>query len=1592
MKILNQIASTRSDHPTRALPLVPAEVIPKLMSPRTPLRRVLRSLALPLAALGLGHLVPCAQAQSQALPVTSGLQCWYDASVGVTGSGAGVTGWADQSGNGHTATKTAGTLTLVSGAINSLPAIQFSGNAVASMTGNMYSKTQFIVTKMNGGDWGAWMGSQVRAGYMYNQNGNCWDQNRPVAASMNGTATAANNFYLGDNRATQYQVLKIVGNDGNTSQRLYELGRQEGWSSLNNFMAELIAYNRVLTSTEENLVGGYLAKKYQVSTTYPTYPLMVSVTSPANNQAYPTNTSVTAVATVPSLSGSGPYSVQFHKKVGAGDFAAEGSPVTGAGPTFSLSLGALGNNTYQIYATVTDNVSATATADTNTFSVADPLTTTTALSATTASTYGQNATLTATVAAAATPNGGTVQFYDNSVALGSPVAINTSTGLASYTTNTLVVGTHPITATYSGYGIYLTSSTSGSMDQVVNQAVLNVTADNKVRSPGTGNPALTYQISGYQLGQTLATSGVSGTPSLACAAVPSDPVGNYPITVDASAMSAANYSFTGVAGNLKVVVGAPPTVTGANMACWYDAGQGVTTSGSNVTAWNDSSGNVHNASTAGGAVSYVASDTQIARPAVHLRSNGYMNCAGTFFAKEQYVVVRSPYSDHWGYGAFLGRASGRGSNVMMASDKPTFWNDQSPDAVVKNGTAVTRNQDPNGNYTYNVAPINVYMILKITVNNNNPTAAAYRIANADGNSLACDIAEIVGYDTALSSADEAKVGGYLAGKYGVSATYPPYYLTVKLNNPTLGQQFPYQTDVVAVAQVGEPNNTLTDTVTIYTKLLPDGPVVPHTTTQNGVLFTADLGSSLASGDYEMYATVTNNDSPTPGTATCATQTFTVALPTVTTTTLAATSPSTYGNSVTFTATVAPTPNGGSVQFYENDVALGSPVAVNTSTGQASISTSLLTVDGGTAHSITADYDGFGIYLSSSAAAVDQTVNPATLTVTANGKVRIPGTDNPPLTYMISGYKLTENAASAGVSGLPILACAANASSPEGSYEITCDPSPMSAPNYIFGVPGVSGYLNVMAGAVPVSNGLTCWYDAGSGVSTDGSGVTTWNDLSGNLHHATRNGTVTLGTNDVSSRPSVHLGRGGNSYLTCAPLNGMFTKEQYVVVRSGDGKTTWDGSGSFLGRAGGFLQVRTGSCNLYSGYTGFWDDVLPLAVSKNGAAVSSSRGYMDRGGFVLGTITDFMILKITVTQPDAVNIAAYPGYNIGKNETLGTASMDIAEIVGYDSALSAADEGALTAYLAAKYAIVVVPSAPTITAITPGAQSLSVAFTAPASDGGAAITNYKYSTNNGTTYTAVSPASTTSPIVISGLANGATYQVRILAVNVAGDGLASNSMAGTTLGIASAPTITGITPGDATLSVAFTAPGSDGGSAITNYMYSTNNGASFTAVSPPATTSPILISGLTNGTTYQVKILAVNSVGDGAASNSMPGTPAGSGGGYDTWASAQSPPLGGGAAAVGSDGIPNLVVYALKGLKTDGTNGSPGTLSGKTISFEKRPDAITSGDVSWAIETSTTLDSWTVRVTQPKGDATATISYDLSLLGDANIFARLVVSQ
>jgi titin len=208
------------------------------------------------------------------------------------------------------------------------------------------------------------------------------------------------------------------------------------------------------------------------------------------------------------------------------------------------------------------------------------------------------------------------------------------------------------------------------------------------------------------------------------------------------------------------------------------------------------------------------------------------------------------------------------------------------------------------------------------------------------------------------------------------------------------------------------------------------------------------------------------------------------------------------------------------------------------------------------------------------------------------------------------------------------------------------------------------------------------------------------------------------------------------------------------------------------------------------------------------------------------------------------------------------------------AVNSAGSGLGTASAAVSVTPLGVPAAPTSLVATPGNGGASISFTA-GSNNGSAISNYQYSVDGGE-WIAISPAVTASPVAVTGLANGATYAIRLRAINNVGDGLgaASNPVSVTPLSVPSAPTSLVATPGNRSATIAFTA-GSDNGSVITNYQYSLNSG-SWIALSPAGSTSPITISGLTNGSVYSVRLRAINGAGDGlgAVSEPVTVTPAG----------------------------------------------------------------------------------------------------------------------
>ncbi|HEY4199185.1 MAG TPA: Ig-like domain-containing protein [Devosiaceae bacterium] len=86
-------------------------------------------------------------------------------------------------------------------------------------------------------------------------------------------------------------------------------------------------------------------------------------------------------------------------------------------------------------------------------------------------------------------------------------------------------------------------------------------------------------------------------------------------------------------------------------------------------------------------------------------------------------------------------------------------------------------------------------------------------------------------------------------------------------------------------------------------------------------------------------------------------------------------------------------------------------------------------------------------------------------------------------------------------------------------------------------------------------------------------------------------------------------------------------------------------------------------------------------------------------------------------------------------------------------------------------------------------------------------------------------------------------------------------AGSSATVPGTPTIGTATAGNAQASVTFTAPGSNGGSPITDYTVTSSPGS----ITKTGTASPITITGLSNGQTYTFTVKASNAVGPGSPS-------------------------------------------------------------------------------------------------------------------------------
>ena len=193
-------------------------------------------------------------------------------------------------------------------------------------------------------------------------------------------------------------------------------------------------------------------------------------------------------------------------------------------------------------------------------------------------------------------------------------------------------------------------------------------------------------------------------------------------------------------------------------------------------------------------------------------------------------------------------------------------------------------------------------------------------------------------------------------------------------------------------------------------------------------------------------------------------------------------------------------------------------------------------------------------------------------------------------------------------------------------------------------------------------------------------------------------------------------------------------------------------------------------------------------------------------------------------------------------------------------------------------IVSTPAAPTSLSATAGNAQVTLNWTKPSGD----ITGYKVlysktSTRDSATWDVITGAgATTTTHTVTGLDNGSEYSFKVRAVNSGGDGTATDWVTATPVApTPAAPTGFSARAGAGQVSLSWTDP-SD--ASITRYELrygkaSERSSATWAAISDSdATTVSHMVSSLENGEEYSFQLRAVNTSGNGAATDWVSATP------------------------------------------------------------------------------------------------------------------------
>ncbi|MBI5954480.1 MAG: Ig-like domain repeat protein [Chloroflexi bacterium] len=569
------------------------------------------------------------------------------------------------------------------------------------------------------------------------------------------------------------------------------------------------------------------------------------------------------------------------------------------------------------------------------------------------STFGQSVTFTATISP--TPDGGTVAFKDNGTVITGCGAKSLTSGQATCAASALTAGSHVITVEYSGNTNYAASNGTLSPNQQVNGMVTTAGVTSSLNpstfgqsvtftatvSPTPDGGTVAFKDNGTVITGCGAKSLSSGQATCATSALT---VGSHVITIEYSGNT--NYAASNGALSPDQQVNSAVTTTGVTSSTNPSAfGQSVTFTAT-VSPTPD-----------GGTVAFKDNGTVITGCSAKSLSGGQATCATSALTVGSHVITVE-YSGNTNYDPSSGTLSPN-ELVNQASTTTGVTSSLNPSAF---GQSVT--------FTATVSPA--------------PDGGTAAFKDNGTIIPGCGAKSLSGGQATCATSV------LTVGSHGITVEYSGT-TNYAASNGTLS---PDQQVILAATATGVTSSInpsafgQSATFTATVSPAPDGGTVAFK--DNGTVIPGCDAKSLSGGQatcataaltvgsHIITAEYSGNTNYDPSAGTLSPDQLVIAAGTTTSVT-SSLNPSAFGQSVTFTATVLSTPDGGTVAFKDNGTVISGCDAKSLTSGQATCATSALTVG---SHVITVEYSGTTNYAASSGAlSPDQQVNQAATVIT-----------------------------------------------------------------------------------------------------------------------------------------------------------------------------------------------------------------------------------------------------------------------------------------------------------------------------------------------------------------------------------------------------------------------------------------------------------------------------------------------------------------------------------------------------------------------------------------------------------------------------------